>query len=111
MIRSVLPDGAVAARLGGDEFVILLSNTSRERIVEVGSILRQRFHEAASQAFATPDAVTLSIGGTSFDQRPASLGALIEQGDAALYDSKRGGRDSICLVDRTHASEAALQTP
>lgn len=111
MIRSVLPDGAVAARLGGDEFVILLSNTSRERIVEVGSILRQRFHEAASQAFATPDAVTLSIGATLFDQRPASLGALIEQGDAALYDSKRGGRDSICLVDRTQASEAALQTP
>jgi PleD family two-component response regulator len=26
---------------------------------------------------------------------------LIEQGDAALYESKRGGRDSIRLVDRT----------
>ena len=29
MIRSVLPEGALAARLGGDEFVILLSNASQ----------------------------------------------------------------------------------
>ncbi len=111
MIRSVLPDGALAARLGGDEFVMLLSNTSSERIVALGNTLRERFHEAASQAFATPDAVTLSIGATVFDQPPASLGALIEQGDATLYESKRGGRDSVRLVDRTHASEIALQTP
>jgi PleD family two-component response regulator len=26
---------------------------------------------------------------------------LIEQGDAALYQSKRGGRDSMRLVDQT----------
>ncbi len=32
------------------------------------------------------------------DRPPASLAALIEQGDAALYESKRGGRDSIRLV-------------
>jgi hypothetical protein len=29
---------------------------------------------------------------------------LFEQGDTALYASKRGGRDSIRLVDRTLAS-------
>ena len=45
--------------------------------------------------------VTLSIGASLFDQPPASLAALIEQGDAALYESKRGGRNSIRLVDRT----------
>ncbi|HWD30104.1 MAG TPA: GGDEF domain-containing protein [Pseudomonas sp.] len=101
IIRSHLPEGALAARLGGDEFVILLSNASKERIVELGSTLRERFQQEASQAFATPAAVTLSIGATLFNQPPASLAALIEQGDAALYESKRGGRDSIRLVDRT----------
>ncbi|MCY1371328.1 hypothetical protein D9M69_584650 [compost metagenome] len=45
--------------------------------------------------------MTLSIGASLFDQPPASLAALIEQGDAALYESKRGGRDSIRLVDRS----------
>jgi diguanylate cyclase (GGDEF)-like protein len=101
MIRSLLPEDAIAARLGGDEFVILLSNASRERIVGFGSALRERFHNEASQTFTTPQAVTLSIGANLFDQPPASLAALIEQGDAALYESKRGGRDSIRLVDRT----------
>jgi diguanylate cyclase (GGDEF)-like protein len=108
MIRSALPEGALAARLGGDEFVILLSNTSSARIVELGGALRDQFHKAASQTFATPEAVTLSIGASLFDQPPAGLAALIEQGDAALYESKRGGRDSIRLVDRTLASEESL---
>jgi diguanylate cyclase (GGDEF)-like protein len=101
MIRAVLPQGALAARLGGDEFVILLNNASNERIVELGNTLRDRFHSTASQTFVTPEAVTLSIGADLFDHPPSSLAALIEQGDAALYESKRGGRDSIRLVDRT----------
>jgi diguanylate cyclase (GGDEF)-like protein len=104
MIRSVLPENALAARLGGDEFVILLNNASNERIVAMGNALREQFHSAAAQTFTTPQAVTLSIGASLFDQPPASLTALIEQGDAALYESKRGGRNSIRLVDRTLAS-------
>ena len=101
MIRSVLPEGALAARLGGDEFVILLRNASNEQIVGLGSALREQFHHAAAQSFATPEAVALSIGANLFDHPPASLAALIEQGDAALYQSKRGGRDSMRLVDQT----------
>ncbi|OXR34690.1 GGDEF domain-containing protein [Pseudomonas umsongensis] len=108
MIRSVLPEGALAAWLGGDEFVILLGNASHEQIVGLGSALREQFHHAAAQAFATPQAVTLSIGANLFDHPPASLAALIEQGDAALYQSKRGGRDSIRLVDLTFASNEPL---
>ncbi|TDF84399.1 GGDEF domain-containing protein [Pseudomonas sp. H9] len=101
MIRAQLPEGALAARLGGDEFIILLSNTSHERAVALGSALREQFQTTAAHTFATPEAVSLSIGATLFDQPPASLAALIEQGDAALYASKRGGRNNIRLVDRT----------
>lgn len=104
MIRAHLPDAALAARLGGDEFVILLNDTSNARIVALGSALREQFHQAASQAFTTPEAVTLSIGASLFDTPPASLAALVEQGDAALYESKRSGRNRIRLVDRTAVS-------
>jgi diguanylate cyclase (GGDEF)-like protein len=108
MIRSVLPDRALAARLGGDEFVILLRNASNEQIVGLGSALREQFQRAAAQTFATPAAVTLSIGANLFDHPPASLAALIEQCDAALYQSKRGGRDSIRLVDQTFTSHESV---
>ncbi|BAN47960.1 putative GGDEF domain protein [Metapseudomonas resinovorans NBRC 106553] len=101
MIRSALPERALAARLGGDEFVILLGETSSERLLALGNALREQFNSTAAQTFSTPEPVTLSIGASLFDQPPASLAALIEQGDAALYESKRGGRDSIRLVDRS----------
>lgn len=101
MIRGVVPRGALAARLGGDEFVILLSPASTEQIVELGSSLREQFQQLAAQSFSTPVPVTLSIGANLFDQAPASLAALIEQGDSTLYESKRGGRDSMRVVDRT----------
>ncbi|EZP68139.1 GGDEF domain-containing protein [Pseudomonas sp. RIT357] len=104
MIRAVVPRGALAARLGGDEFVILLNHTSAEQIVELGSSLRDQFQQLASQSFSTPQPVTLSIGANLFDQPPESLAALIEQGDTTLYESKRGGRDSIRLVDRRGAT-------
>ncbi|RRV07543.1 GGDEF domain-containing protein [Pseudomonas sp. v388] len=101
MIRKVLPAGSLAARLGGDEFVILMSDASNERVVALGDTLREQFHAAASQTFTTPQAVTLSIGANLFNRPPAGLTELIEQGDAALYQSKRGGRNSLRLVDRT----------
>ena len=105
MIRAVLPKDALAARLGGDEFLILLSNASSERIEALASALREPFYLATSQTFATPQAVTLSIGAELFDRPPASLSQLIELGDAALYASKRGGRNSLRLVDRTMANQ------
>ncbi|MFM9384711.1 GGDEF domain-containing protein [Pseudomonas sp. UV AK001] len=101
MIRSQLPQGALAARLGGDEFVMLLGDASHERIMVLGSELREQFQAMTAQAYITPEAVTLSIGAKVFDQPPASLAALIEQGDSALYESKRGGRNRIRLADYT----------
>lgn len=103
IIRGAVPRGSLVARLGGDEFVILFNRATTEHIVELGSRLREDFFQLASQTFATPEPVTLSIGANLFDQPPASLTALIEQGDTTLYESKRGGRDSIRLVDRTGA--------
>lgn len=109
MIVSLLPGRALAARLGGDEFVIVFTDASDARILELGSTLRDRFHDAASRAFDTPEAVTLSIGAHLFDQPPASLTAIIEPGDVALYQSKRGGRDSIRLVDGTRMGAESLR--
>lgn len=109
LIRAELPKGSLAARLGGDEFVILLRDTSCEQIGALGSMLREQFHKIAAETFVTPKAVTLSIGASLFDQAPATLAGLIEQGDAALYESKRGGRDRLRMVDLTARSEGAVQ--
>ncbi|MBS4088999.1 MULTISPECIES: GGDEF domain-containing protein [Pseudomonas] len=98
MIRSLLPRNALTARLGGDEFVILLNGATSERIVELGNVLREQFLGTTAQTFPTTEPVTLSLGATLFEVPPASLAALIEQGDTALYESKRGGRNRIRLT-------------
>jgi diguanylate cyclase (GGDEF)-like protein len=108
-IRSALPNGSLAARLGGDEFVMLLDNTSSEHILALGRTLREAFHVTASQTFSTPQPVTLSIGATLFSQSPPSLAALIERSDAALYESKRGGRNRIQLVNQSADGSDPLQ--
>ncbi|MBJ9973882.1 GGDEF domain-containing protein [Pseudomonas sp. S75] len=102
-LQALLPSQALAARLGGDEFIVLLGNARREEVEVLAAQVRERFARIAQQAFTTPAAVTLSIGAHLFDQPPASIGALIELGDAALYQSKRGGRDSLRVVDATCA--------
>lgn len=98
LIREALPAGALAARLGGDEFLVLLPGASADGLLALGEGLRTAFAHAAREAFATPDAVTLSVGATMFEQPPAGLAALMERGDAALYAAKRGGRDSMRMA-------------
>lgn len=109
IIRGALPNGSLAARLGGDEFVVLLSDTTSEHLLAVGSTLREAFHATASATFSTPQPVTLSIGASLFSQPPSSLTVLIERSDAALYESKRGGRNRIQLVDQDVSSSDPLQ--
>lgn len=111
IIRSALPKGALVARLGGDEFVMLLSDTSSEQILALGRTLREAFHSIASETFSTPQPVTLSIGANLFSQPPPSLAALLERSDAALYESKRGGRNRIQLVDQSLEGGNALHLP
>ncbi|MGA9222043.1 MAG: GGDEF domain-containing protein, partial [Pseudomonas graminis] len=110
IIRAALPQGSLAARLGGDEFVVLLSDTSSEHLLAVGSTLREAFHATASATFSTPQPVTLSIGASLFSQPPPNLAALIERSDAALYESKRGGRNRIQLVDQSVNGSDPLPT-
>jgi diguanylate cyclase (GGDEF)-like protein len=111
IISSALPKGALVARLGGDEFVMLLSDTSSEQILALGRTLREAFHSIASESFSTPQPVTLSIGANLFSQPPPSLAALLERSDAALYESKRGGRNRIQLVDQSLEGGNALHLP
>jgi diguanylate cyclase (GGDEF)-like protein len=86
-----------AGRYGGEEFCLLLPNTSPQRALEVGEMVR-----AAIQDLALPHTtsshriVTVSVGVASTlpneSQRP---GDLIEAADAALYAAKHRGRNTV----------------
>ncbi len=97
LLRSALPESALAARLGGDEFVVLLRDASTAQVTLLADSLREAFALVAGKAFPTPEAVSLSVGATLFERADEGLDQLIAQGDKALYDSKRAGRNRLVL--------------
>jgi diguanylate cyclase len=93
-------DGApkrFAARFGGDEFAMIFVGAPA---ADVDAALRQVLHDVSDRSLKRRSTseplgdITLSIG---FAERRTgeTLVSLMERADAALYDSKRGGRNRI----------------
>jgi diguanylate cyclase (GGDEF)-like protein len=88
----------LAARNGGDEFCALLRGTGKGRAVTRA----QAFCEAVrSFDFGVPVRVTASVGVATFPHDAAGSGELLETADAAMYHSKRNGRDRVSFVAET----------
>ncbi|MCW5591481.1 MAG: GGDEF domain-containing protein [Burkholderiales bacterium] len=80
-------------RLGGDEFLVLLPDTDREGARSVA----HKLLEAMTRPFDVGPArvsVSASIGGAFLPGQPVAGGALVRAADAALYESKRRGRNA-----------------
>ena len=93
----------LSARFGGEEFAILFP---RERMDEVARLLDGVRREIGSRTLKRRStnedlgAVTVSIGVAEY-RKGEGPGSLTERADAALYASKRGGRDRVTCADET----------
>lgn len=92
------PPADLAARNGGDEFCAILRNTGKVAAVERA----RRFCEAVRDAdFGTGLPITASIGVAAYPYDATEAAELLELADAAMYHSKRCGRDRVSFaVDR-----------
>lgn len=89
------------ARYGGEEFVLLLPNTDAAGALAVAECIR-----TAVRALAIPHAglehgfATVSVGVAALAPGcPQGPAALVEAADAALYEAKRAGRNTVRLAD------------
>jgi diguanylate cyclase len=92
----------VAARLGGDELAVLLPGTTERGAEALAEQIRVavaagRIHRADGQDLK--GIVTVSIG-IAVGKPTESFEALMERADAALYRSKREGRNRVCVAPR-----------
>ena len=103
-LKSCLRETDTVARLGGDEFTILLENLSevQDATAVAGKILQamQPLFEVGAQMFS----VSTSIGIVASDGRDATAEGLMQKADAAMYQSKRTGRNRITV----HGDPATL---
>ena len=98
----------LAARFGGEEFALIFPG---EDAVNVGRELDAVRREIGSRSLKRRStnedlgAVTVSVGLAQYCAGEGSSG-ILERADAALYASKRGGRDQVSTAESTR-SEAA----
>ncbi len=86
----------VVARIGGAEFAVLLPAVDQANAMRIAERLRAALEAQPAPTDAGPVGCTVSIGIATMDEAIASVDALLERGDEALYAAKHSGRNRVC---------------
>ncbi len=87
------------ARYGGEEFVVVMPGTAPEDAMTAAERLRKAIEALPfTPSPGRPYPLTISIGVACSRQPPLAPEALLQAGDQALYDAKRGGRNRVSLA-------------
>lgn len=93
---SALRENDIVARYGGEEFCVVLPNTDQAGAEQVAEAIRQRVNDLDFNANGQRVTVTVSVGLTTcIPERDHEIEQFIAAADAALYDSKRTGRNRV----------------
>jgi len=90
----------VLARYGGEEFIIVCRDSSLRNAQILGERVRRSIEAMRLDRLGPALQVTVSIGVAAIDaEHPcASVEALIEAADRAMYEAKRAGRNRIAIA-------------
>jgi diguanylate cyclase (GGDEF)-like protein len=92
---TVVPERDLVGRNGGDEFCASVHDTQKTIAIERA----QTFCEAVRRHdFGLPLKITASVGVASFPYDANDASELLEVADAAMYHSKRSGRDRVSFA-------------
>jgi diguanylate cyclase (GGDEF)-like protein len=103
----------VVCRYGGEEFCILLPETN----IQGGMHTAERIRSTIASKSISGLHVTVSLGVSSLESKPANPSELLSQADKALYEAKRRGRDRVvgyseetaCLSDKDPGASASCE--
>ncbi|REK75224.1 diguanylate cyclase [Paenibacillus paeoniae] len=93
--RTLLPEDALFGRYGGEEFVVGLPGYTLEEAVSLANQIREALPAAPLASSHGPLTVTASFGVTTAEHDYDSLENLLREADAALYEAKRNGRNTV----------------
>ncbi len=87
------------ARIGGEEFAVVLLETGRFQALAIAERLRERVSQTPFMISTHSLPVTASFGFCSLQRAAPNIPGLKDKlllaADAAMYDSKRSGRNRV----------------
>ena len=96
--NKVRQDIDIPGRYGGDEFIVLLPNTGVQGAKVVAERVLKNIRKAVVPYGDDKIKFTSSIGVADF-KAGMSVKDLISNADAAMYSSKRSGKNSVCVFE------------
>ena len=94
-LRRGTRSGDTVFRIGGEEFCALLPGLAEEDAYSVADGIRQR---VAAIVAPLQNPVTISVGVASFPAHGRNRDELLAAADAAMYSSKRGGKNRVSVA-------------
>ncbi|QQE10070.1 diguanylate cyclase [Planctomycetota bacterium] len=89
----------VVCRYGGDEFVMILPDTNAKQATRVGTRIVEVVREDDELPKLVEQGVTVSVGVAALlEGERADIKDFMKRADEALYISKRGGKDCVCVA-------------
>ncbi len=103
-LRDCLRVSDTVARLGGDEFIVLLPElaNSVEMTARLALGIGEKIREALATVFVLETEevqISGSIGITLFPKADEVFNDLFKEADTAMYQSKKAGRNKVCLFE------------
>lgn len=107
LLRSSLRAIDLSARFAGDEFCIVLPETEMGDAAQIAERLRRSISETEclTEQGEPMEAVTISIGISSFSASRQSPLSIIETADRALYQAKALGRNCVAVYEDARAAD------
>jgi diguanylate cyclase (GGDEF)-like protein/PAS domain S-box-containing protein len=103
-IKACIREIDTVARLGGDEFVVLLESisTDREDASRKAGLVAEKIRESLAHPYQLKEHEhysSPSIGIALFHDGEEQMDELIKHADAAMYQAKDAGRNTVCFYD------------
>ena len=95
--RAALRDGDILGRYGGEEFALVLPGADADAALLVAERLRTLIAEAPLAVPGGEIPVTISVGVAAAGVTTATLAALLNRADEALYAAKAAGRNRVAV--------------
>ena len=95
VVQESLRETDILARYGGDEFVVILTETAKDRAVEVAERIRASVENTSFSEAGERVSSTISVGISCFSDKSQDGLDIIADADKKLYESKRKGKNAV----------------